>query len=235
MGLLNLVQSRKLSNMNITVLHGGDTVLVERKLREVESKFEGKRIVRAFGKEATGEFVVNNFRGGELFDESKLIIIREPEKNFDVWSLLGEGCELVLVFGGQLSASSKFLKIAGAKVVDLSLPQDRRIFALLDQILDKDKRALRNLEVLLGEFGFQYILTMLFYNLRRLYLRKRLPSYVAKKMDERRKVWERSVASFYEQMLEADYNFKSGLGDERADLFTVVGRMLLQGRNFAQG
>lgn len=222
--------------MKVSVLHGGNTQAVLKKLDEIVAEFGppatfagpagGGLVVRASGKEITEEFILNNFAGSELFEDRKLVILTDPDENWQVDQLVdNEGLELVLVYNKELGVRAKVLKekrVISGKIYDFIVPQDRRIWGLLDMVLENDPKMIKKTAELLEEFGGQYLLTMLVFNLRRLVVLGNAPDFVKKKLIAKRDEWGISkISEYYADILETDLKIKTGMGNER-DLVNLM-------------
>ena len=127
-------------------------------------------VVRVTGKEANDEFILNHFGSSGLFDERKMLILTNPEDSLELDKLPDREVELVLVFDKELGVKSKILssqKIKMGRVYNFATPQDKRIWNFLDLVLENNPRMIKLCSELVEEYGGQYLLTMLVFNLRR--------------------------------------------------------------------
>lgn len=210
--------------MKISLLHGGDSLAKLKKLDELTKEFGDGIVVRAHGKEITNEFVMNHFGVDELFGEKKLIILSEPSDDLELDKLPDSEVEVILVYEKELGVRAKILKaekIKSAKIYNFVMPQDRRIWTLLDLVLDNDPKMVGLVNELIEEFGGQYILTMMIYNLRRLILING-PDFVKNKLLAVRKKWGiAKIRERYQDCLETDRKIKTGLGTDK-DLINLM-------------
>lgn len=216
--------------MKVSLLHGGNLQAELQKLDELVAQFGppagGGVVVRASGKEITPEFILNHFGAAELFGEKKLIVLTNPDDNFEVDKLPeNEGVELVMLYDKELGVRAKVMKekrVVGGKVYNFVSPQDRRIWTLLDMILENDPRGIKLTMDLLDEFGGQYLLAMMIFNLRRLVVPGNAPEFVRKKLVEKRQAWGISgIKDRYHDCLETDLKIKTGMGLDK-DLVSLM-------------
>lgn len=205
--------------MKVTILHGGNTQAKLRKLDELTAGFEGL-VVRASGKEITNEFCLNNFGSAGLFGEKKMIVLTDPAEEWMVDEMPeNENVELVLVYEKELGVRSKVLaqeRVKSGKVYNFTAPQDRRIWELLEMVLEGNPKMVGRIIELTEELGGQYILSMLEYNWRRLIVPGNSPDFVKRKMKNvREKLGLEGVARRYQECLETDWKIKKGMGSEK--------------------
>lgn len=213
--------------MKVSLLHGGNTQAILKKLDEIVADFGEGLVVRAREKEINGEFVLNHFSGNELFGDRKLIILTNPDENLEVDQLASqELIELVLVYEKELGVRAKVLKqkkVLEGRVYNLMAPQDRRIWSLLDMVLEGDPRSFKLAGELIDEFGGQYLLTMMVFNLRRLVLAESAPGFVREKLMAKRREWGIGrIGRYYHDCLESDWKIKTGLADEKEIVSLMV-------------
>lgn len=197
-----------------------------KKLDEIVAEFGDGLVVRASGKEISQEFLLNNLSGSELFGERKLVVLTNPDEDFDIDKIVAdENSQVVLVFDKSLGVRSKILKSARVQngmIYDFASPQDRRIWSLLDMVLENDKKMIKLTADLLEEYGGQYLLTMFIFNLRRLVMVSSAPEFVRRKLTEKRSEWGmKKITKKYYECLETDRKIKSGLGSEK-DLVNLM-------------
>ena len=84
------------------------------------------------------------------------------------------------------------------------------------------------LDGLLKEYGSQYILTMIFFMLRRLVNPpKNLPPFVIKKIEAQRKNFDQEkIKELYKNGIETDFKIKRGLLEEKMGLTLLLNKML---------
>ena len=89
-----------------------------------------------------------------------------------------------------------------------------------------DKKAFLEIEKL--NFDIQYIITMIYYQLRNLAVTpKNIPTFVKQKLERQRKNINGSViASYYKDIIEIDYKIKSGLLESGQAKFLLINRFL---------
>ena len=181
---------------------------------------------------------VMEFSTPALFAEKRLVILENfdpptnSEQGIDFSSLPeDESLTVVFRFGKNLTAQSPLLKAAlirGAQLVNLTEADEQSIFPFLDSLAFKNPKALEELDGLLARYGSQYLLTMIFYLLRRMIQPgKNLSPFVAKKIARQRQNFSpEEITNLYKEALEADFKIKNGLIDDKMALALLLSRIL---------
>ncbi len=220
--------------MKLIILHGNALIAQSEKISQIKKEFESMEILEFSGKEKDFAGILPELTTLQLFSADRLIILDNfDEKLIDLEKLPeDENLTLVLKFNKPLSAASKLLKSANIfkpRVILLSEKDESSIFPFLDDLSNKNsKAAFLKLDKLYEELGFQYILTMIFYMLRRLILpTKSLPSFVLQKIEKQKSNFPlQKVMMLYKYALETDFKIKSGLMEEKIGLTRIVQEVL---------
>lgn len=220
--------------MKIIILHGNALVAQSEKIRQLKKEFGSFEILEFSGKEKDFQEVLPILATPQLFSSERLIILDNfDEKNIDLEKLpQDESLTLVFKFSKPLNSSSPLLKTATkfkSQIIPLSEKDESSIFPFLDDLSNKNaKAAFSKMDKLYEELGFQYILTMIFYMLRRLILpTKSLPPFVLKKLESQKLNFPKpKIIKLYRKVLETDFKIKSGLMEERVGLARIVSEIL---------
>jgi DNA polymerase III delta subunit len=224
--------------MHLILLHGNALSAISQKISEIKKKFDPISIVEISGKEFSFDEAVVRSSTGDLFSESRLVIL----ENFDPSASSGqldlerlpqdESLTILIKFTKLLTQSSTVLKSATklkAQVLTLNEADEMSVFPFLDALGEKNSpRAYSEFEKLYAEYGGQYLLTMMFYLLRRLATNpKKLPSFVLDKLNRQKRNFNlEKVKELYKTGLETDFKIKSGLLEEKLGLTLLVERIL---------
>lgn len=220
--------------MKLIVIHGNGLVSQQAKLLQIKKEFDSLAILEIDSTEKDFASVVVEIANLQLFSQKRLIIL----ENFDSVDLSrlpkDENLTVVLRFTKPLPSESPFLKEASslkAQIIALNEEQEKNIFPFLDDLAEGNSTAMVQLNKLLDQFGGQYLLTMIFYMLRRLIiLPKKLPPFIINKLKKQRQLLGvAKIEKLYQMSLETDFKIKSGLMEERIGLTRLVHQILTTG------
>ncbi len=217
--------------MQLFVLHGPSEVALNNKLLNIKNQFEGAEISQLNGKEINFGQLLTELGSMGLFAPARLVIINNPE-DLEIEKLTDlENVALVLVYSKTLASNSKVLKAAifkKAQVMNFPESAEVSVFPFLDALAEKRPQAFEQLQILLKQYGGQYILTMIFYLLRRFVMSpKSLPPFILKKHNLQKKNFpEERIKELYRLVLETDFKIKSGLIDEGMGLLMLTKKFL---------
>jgi DNA polymerase III delta subunit len=220
--------------MNIIVLHGNAPLFQSNKISQIKKGYEKLEIQELSGKEKDYPQILTELSTPQLFSEKRLIILENiDEKLLDLEGLpKDENLTLVIRFSRMLHKSSSFLKKAEAQkaqIILLSEKDESSIFPFLDDLAEKNLQGVfKKVDKIHEELGFQYILTMIFYMLRRLILpAKNLPPFMQKKIEIQKSNFpQRRISELYRIALKTDFKIKSGLMEEKIGLTRLVQEIL---------
>ena len=213
----------------ITLIHGTDQVLVLNKLLEIKQSNPDAEISEFEGSEIDLKL---EFRTSNLFSDKRLIIINNPDMKLNLLQLQEQnGVDVVLLFSKPLPLASEILKVVKEKkgvVFEFKERQDISIFPFLDALIEKKKKAFLELDKLLNIFGSQYILTMIFYSLRKLILPSKSSSPFAKQKIEQQKKLRSldDLERLYKETLDLDFKIKKGAVENKIGLTLLVQKFL---------
>lgn len=210
--------------MKLIIIHGNALVSISSKITALKSKFDSLSIEQLSGKDKEWDHVAICALTPGLFAEERLLILEDFDERVDLEKLpQNDDMTILFVFRKPLAATSQLLKQSAslhAEVISLSEKDETSIFPFLDLVAEKNPKALQELDDLISEYGGQYLLTMLFYLLRRSILpSKNLSSYMAGKIEKQKKNFPKErIEILYQTGLELDYKVKSGNLDEKMAL-----------------
>lgn len=222
--------------MNLIILHGNGLSAISQKLSDIKKNFDPLEIQTLSGKEWDFEGVVIELSTPQLFSDKRLVVLEDfdpPAGGQMGLDKLPDDPDLtvVLKISKILTQNSVILKQAAAlkaQIFQFSEKDETSIFPFLDNLAEKRTQAFLDLEKYLGEWGGQYVLTMIFYLLRRLIMKpKKLPEFVIRKIERQKKNFSlEEIKNLYKQTLETDFKIKSGLLEEKLGITLLVNKIL---------
>lgn len=216
--------------MKITLLCGAGINSLLNKLSEIKGRYSTLEILELEGRDLDLNRLTLEVGSGGLFSKRRLLIIRNLDAKINFESIAqDENLHLVLIFNKTFNSESgilKWVKGRGGEIFAFNEGDERSIFPFLDLLAMKDLRALVEFESLYQKFGGQYLLTMVFYLLRKYILpAKKMPDWVVKKqVSQRASFTPERINNLYRECLEADFKIKSGLMDEKIGLTLLLNK-----------
>lgn len=220
----------------IIILHGDGLVAISQKISLIKKEFDPISVTSLSGKEFGFDEALVKFSTLGLFSEKRLVILEDFDLTAGKVDLeeLPEEKELTVVLKAskELTQASVLLKQAkklGAQIYLFKAQDEKSIFPFLDALAErKEKDAYSLFEKNYEVFGSQYLLTMIFYLLRKFVLKpKNLPGFVLQKMErQKRNFSPEKIKEIYLKALETDFKIKSGLLEERIGMTLLIERIL---------
>lgn len=217
----------------LILIHGNDLSAIGNKITQLKSSFEPLSVNELSVKSLGWEQVCLDLSTSGLFEEKRLVILEDLDPNIELEKIPdNESLTVVLKITKQLPQTSKILKSAVSKKAQILLfaqKEDSKIFLFLDLLAEKKPPALNNLDKLIDDEGGQYILSMIFYMLRRLVVTpKGLPPFVVNKIEKQKRLFNsEDITHLYKVALEADFKIKTGILNEKLAL-TLLTREILK-------
>jgi DNA polymerase III delta subunit len=218
--------------MKIILIHGNASVAILDKIQIIKKDFSSDQITVLDGKQVNWSNIVMTISSPQLFVDKQLFIIENMDEAITLEKLVGtDSTTVILKISKQLAANSKLLKEAmaqKAEVISLTEKDEVSVFPFLDSLAEKNSRSFVQLEQLFESFGGQYILTMIFFMLRRLVAPpKNLPPFVLKKMENQKKNFSlEKIRQSYKEAILTDFKIKNGLIEERMGITLLVQNIL---------
>lgn len=220
--------------MEVIILHGNGLIGQLNKLAQIKKNFNPLATLEFSGKEIDFEKMLVSLKTPQFFSEKRLVVLENFSETEDLKVLPTDDLDLTVVirFSKSLLKSSQIFKsgnLIKAQFIEVSEIEGKNIFPFLDKLAEKNPQALSQLDNLLKDYGGQYLLTMIFYLLRRLILiSKTLPPFVVKKLEKQKLNFSQNkVTDLYKLGLETDFKIKSGLMDEKLGLSLFVNQLLI--------
>ncbi len=207
------------------LLHGPATNSSRRSLQEIKKKFDPDNIV-VFEKGEDPGIILTNLQSVSLFEGERLVVIENPPEGvtFDA-SDSSDTVTLLLWFDHEVDTKKR----PGFKVLFFPEGKETSVFAFLDLLAAKDKRAFLEIEKLKkADFDIFYFLTMTYYLLRSLTATpKAAKQFVRDKLQRQRKNFSpEKITSLYKEVLEIEFKLKSGLLEKPQAEFLLINKFL---------
>lgn len=216
----------------IILIHGGGLAATSKKISEIKKSFDPLTVQEFSGKQTEFEQAIIGLSTGGLFSEKRLVILEDFDEKVGLDKVPdADGLTVVFKTNKNLTVSSVLLKKAvlkKAQIFNFTEAGETSIFPFLDNLADKNPKALKQLEDYLDEWGGQYVLTMVFYMLRRmLQSPKKLPPFIQQRIAKQKQNFSTErIAGLYNEGLETDYKIKNGLMEEKIGLTLFVNEVL---------
>lgn len=208
---------------------------------EVSKREESLKLRKSFPKEAVTlvdfkidglERLKNLITSPSLFFSGpRLIVLDNIADKFDLEELQNNDQSLtLLVVGDDFKATSLLLTSAKklkSTIKTFDLGEEVSVFPLLDSLLEKKSTSLLQAEKITENYSGIYLLTMIYYLLRRNLLPLPSATFVRNKIIQQKKDYqEEDFQKLYFLTLETEYKIKSGAVDESNGVFKVVSSFL---------
>lgn len=204
---------------------------------EVSKRGELLKIKKSFGAYASSSINLkqDNFSelerqlpASSLFSEGpRLLILENVSDKLDLGKIKFPTDDLTLVIlpssfksDQPLYQSAKKLK---STIFNFEGEKETPVFPFLDSLLEKKQDALAKAEELLSQYGTIYLLTMIYYGLRRNLLPLPANDFMQKKiLKQKQKYSLRSWEKLYYLTLKTEFAIKSGAGEEKMALSSLI-------------
>ena len=213
--------------MIIVVLHGAGEVSKRLYLSRLKAKYDAQSIEVVDFKQSSLQALNTLINSGSLFSDKRLIVVENTPDSFNLGELTtgDDSVNLVLVAASPDSSKPLLKSAAEKKVVIMPFEGEKETsaFPFLDALLEGKKSAFVELEKLREEYGWVYVLTMIYYALRRNLLPLPSSGFMQKKVIAQKSRFEDKIwPKLYEKTLQTEYAIKSGLLYERLGLTKLV-------------
>lgn len=218
--------------MKVLLLHGVGIEALFKKLDQLKSEFQNLEIRQLIGKETNLKNLQVEVSSGLLFSDQRLIIIESPDPTWDISEFKAdEGVCLVFYAVKTIQERSNLvssIKRLNGQILNFGERDEISIFPFLDLLVEQNPKVLEEFKKFYDQYGGQYILTMIYYQLRKLISPgKNLPPFVLKKIHKQRELFtEVKIKQLYKECLEYDFKLKSGLIDERLGMELLLQKFL---------
>lgn len=222
--------------MEIKILTGNGEVSKRDYLLKMRRQFDRQAVIEVnLAKEGVGT-LEEAILSTPLFTDKRLVVGLDPPPQLDLSKLrlAGDG-RLTLVFmvgtlapGTPLAQSAALLR---GEVLAFDEEKDKSIFPFLDSLIEGKVGAFSYLMKLTKEYGGMYLLTMIYYLWRRNFLPLPKASFLKNKIQRQREKFSLSDWQyFYQEVLEIEYQMKTGAVSEQMASLLAVERILRRSR-----
>lgn len=163
--------------------------------------------------------------------QQRLVVVENALETIDLGDLKKQGDDVTLVIlAAKLKAASILLKSAkllGARLLAFEGEKEFSVFPFLDCLMEQKKQSFIELEKLLEEYGGMYILTMIYYAIRRNILPLPASSFARQKiLNQKKKFHMMDFERFYEMTLKTEFNIKNGTTTEKIGLLQLTWQII---------
>lgn len=192
---------------------------------EVNKRIEMQRVKQQFSEGAVSvyDLSINKLSdidlaltSKSLFDGSdKLITIENTPDDLDLKKLVKKDNPATLLFLASVSKSSSRLLSSAreikARIINFEAEKEVSAFPYLDGLIEGKKNVFGELQQLLNKYGGMYILSMIYYLLRRNLLPPPQSVFMQKKINaQKQKISAEDWSKLYLMTLKTDFAIKSG-------------------------
>lgn len=210
--------------MKIILLIGPGEVSKRNELLKIKKGFDSENISQIDLKVADASFLEVGLASSGLFETGVKLVIGEnaPDK-LDLKKInLGEGETTLVLVADSPKATSKLLESAKtlkAQILSFEGEKETSMFPFLDKLIEQKKEAMVELEKYREEWGSMYVITMIYYLLRRNILPLPANSFAAGKIvTQKKKYTMEDFTKLYYLAIQAEFNIKNGDMDEKGAL-----------------
>ena len=214
--------------MNIILLYGPGEVSKRNYLLKIKKEFSPDQISQVDLKQESLANLQLKMASGSLFENGgRLIVVENVSDKMDLQDLKEISGEFTLVLLAahppMMAPILQTAKKLQAKIYVFEGEKELNVFPFLDNLIEGKKEAFIELDKLLTEYGAMYILTMVYYLLRRNILPLPSSDFMKKKIQKQKQNfnltdWEK----FYKLTLQTEFKIKNGLIDEKIALTSLV-------------
>lgn len=211
--------------MNIFLLYGPGEVAKRSQLIKIKHQFDPASISVLDLQQVKQSELDNLLLSTPLFSDQRLIVVENTQASFNLEDLdrLSSNDSSTIVFvSSALNSNSKLLitgQKLGARIIYFEGEKELSAFPYLDSLIEQKKEAFLELEKLRVEYGGMYIISMVYYLLRRNCLPLPTGSFIRQKIrSQKEKISPRDFQAFYKQTLEIEYKIKNGVLNEKLGL-----------------
>lgn len=214
--------------MKIYLIHGVGIGSSYDRLMQIKKDYSALEVKEIEGRDINKHQLLMELGGGQLFTDRRLLIVNNLSLEVDLLELPDDvNLTLVLYFNKTVSAGTKVYKsaeILKAHIINNTEREEVLIFPFLDKLAEGDESCLQDWERLYKQYGSQYVITMIFYLLRKFILApKKMPSFALNRYNKQKEKFSLDrIKKLYIDLIEIDFKIKSGLIDERMAIFLYI-------------
>lgn len=216
--------------MSLIIIHGNGLIAISQKVLEIKKRFAPLLVTEISGKNLSFDQALVELATLSLFAPDRLVILEEFDDKIDL-TKIPQQAELTVVIKYNKAVSPATIKKAQElkfQILSFTEKDETSIFPFLDKLAEKNQQTLLEIDKLLNQYGGQYILTMIFYMLRRMIiLSKNLPPFVVKKITRQSQNFPpEKISQLYKEALEIDFKIKTGRIEEKMAVTLLINKIL---------
>ncbi|MDO8570026.1 MAG: hypothetical protein Q7R97_00385 [Candidatus Daviesbacteria bacterium] len=218
--------------MKIILLFGPGEVSKRNSLLKLKKEFSGAQIsLLDLKQDSIADLELKIFSGSLFETGERLVVVENVPDKMDLETLRQaqgrqSGQVTLVLVAGHPAVTSVILKSAKkleVKIYNFEGEREITAFPFLDNLIEGKKQVYLELEKLLLEYGVMYVLTMIYYLLRRNILPLPSSDFMRKKIQKQKIEFnEKDFENFYRKTLETEYKIKAGLMPEQVALTCLV-------------
>lgn len=218
----------------IILLHGPGETGKRDELVKIKSKFNPEAVTFLDLQKSADWELKNALRSIPLFVADALVVAENIPTPFELEKILPEKLEdsvtLVLIVSSTLPSSSRIIKYVsskGGKIFTFEAEKEASVFPYLDNLIEGKPQSFLELKNLQREYGSMYLLSMIYYLLRRNFLPLPASSFMQNKIkNQKSKVSLKRWEELYKFTLDTEYKIKTGLLEEGLAMDLLTQRFL---------
>lgn len=222
--------------MKIILLYGPGEVAKRNEALKIKKQFATEDISHLDLKQSNIRDLEVQLSSPSLFTVGqRLVVVENTPDNLDLQKLkITDDSLTLLLLAGSPRVDSPLLSAAkklSVKLIAFEGEKELTAFPFLDALIEQRKQAFLELEKLLSGYGAMYILTMVYYLLRRNFLPSK-PGFMQEKVLRQKKKYKNcDFEKFYYFTLKTEFDIKSGNMDEGVGLGILVQKIISWGQH----
>jgi len=216
--------------MKIILLYGPGEVGKRNEALRVRKQFSPEDITHLDLKGGLKELELSLVSPSLFESGPRLIVAENTPETSDLQKLNGGGNLTLLLLSGSLKAGSLLLestKKLGGKITLFEGEKEVTAFPFLDALIEKRSQAFVELQKLLAGYGGMYVLSMIYYLLRRNLLPLPASIFMQQKVKSQKREYQLTDwVGMYRRVLETEFNIKSGFMTEELGLIFLTEKFL---------
>lgn len=214
--------------MKIILLYGPGEAAKRNEALRIRKQFASEDISFVDFKQINTQDLEVQFVSSSLFQRGpRLIVAENAPDNLSLQKLkVADDSLTLLILAGNLKADSQLFlsaKKLNAKLVLFEGEKELTAFPFLDALIEQRKQVFLELEKLLKEYGAIYVISMIYYLLRRNILPLPKNSFIRGKIQRQKQRYSLDdFERFYYLTLTTEFKIKSGLLNENTGLTFLI-------------
>lgn len=214
--------------MKIILLYGPGEVGKRNYLLKIKKEFSPDQISHIDLKQDNLADLELKISSGFLFENGeRVVIVENVPDTMDLEAVKKTTGKVTLVLLAvhppPLALILQTAKKAGANIYSFEGDRELTAFPFLDNLIEGKKEAFLELEKLFLKYGAMYVLTMIYYLLRRNILPVPSSDFMRKKIQKQKQAFNlKDFEKFYQKTLETEFKIKNGLIDDKIALTFLV-------------